>query len=78
MQFPIYRNYSNNKVFFRVLSNEAFDEITFIGEKSILQHINATTYAEKLYIIDMIEMRENSWVESNEEEFESNSSPTHT
>ena len=70
MQFPIYRKYSNNKVFFKVISNEAFDEITLIGDKSVLQHIKAITYAEKLYIMDMIEMRENSWIESNQSEFE--------
>ena len=70
MQFPIYRKYSNNKVFFRVISEDAFDEISLIGSKTVLQHIKATTYAEKLYIMDMIEMREGNWLESNEEEFD--------
>ena len=70
MQFPIYRKYSNNKVFFKVISKEAFDEITLIGSKTILQHINATTYAEKLFIMDMIEMREGNWLGSSDKEFE--------
>ena len=72
MNFPIYRKYSNNKVFFKVLSNDTFDEITLIGEKNILQHISATTYAEKLYIMDMIEKRNESWLDSSKEEFENN------
>lgn len=71
MSFPIYRKYSNNKVFFKILSETEFVEITLINNKVLKQNITAKTYAERLTISDLIEMNNEHILESNTSEFES-------
>lgn len=55
MNFPQYRKYSNNKVFFKIISSDTFEEITLVGSKKVINIIKASTYAEKVYIMDMLE-----------------------
>ncbi len=71
MNFPIYRKYSNQKVFFKISSETDFEEITLMGSKILHQKINATTYAERLSIFDLIEMKNEHTLESTSTEFES-------
>ena len=70
MNFPIYRKYTNDKVFFKIISETEFEEITLIGSKTLHQTITATTYAERLYIKDMIDIKDGRWLVCEQKEFE--------
>jgi hypothetical protein len=71
MSFPQYRKYPDNRAFFKVISEIEFEEISFIGTKQIIQNIVATTYAEMLYISDMINNPENIYRIINKDEYNS-------
>lgn len=69
--FPQYRKLSNDKVFYRILDDDHFDEVQIIGTKAQMRHISATQYPEKLRIQDMIHYSIDGFVPSNEQEFNS-------
>ncbi len=67
MKFPIYRKYSNNKSFFKILNEIEFEELKFIGQTIELYKVKALQYPEKLFINDLIK----NAVEISQEEFNS-------
>lgn len=67
--FPVFRKYSNNKSFFKIISKSEFEEIKFLNEKAELHCFTAKILPDFNFINDMIENHNNHWVESNEEEF---------
>jgi hypothetical protein len=68
--FPIYRKYKNSNTFFKIISENRFEEITFIGEKAFLYIIEAKQYPEYLRIQDMINCQDNIWESLEEENYE--------
>jgi len=69
MNFPQYRKMSNEKAFYKIISDKEFDEIQLVGSKANLFHIVAEQYPEMLRIQDMLKM-DNEWFsEVNENEF---------
>lgn len=70
MEFPVYRKYPNEKHFFRIRSETAFDELFIMGSRYGLYEKEAKTYPDRIFIQDMLEMKDGNWAESSEEEFE--------
>lgn len=70
MNFPIYRKYTHNKTFFKIISYTEFEEINLIGSKKVTSKTIAKIFPEKQFILDVIEMRNGAWSESNKKEFE--------
>lgn len=70
MEFPVYRKYPNEKHFFRVLSEEAFEELFIMGSRYGFREKKADTYPDRLLIQDMLAMKDNSWLESSKDEIE--------
>lgn len=54
MDFPQYRKLSNDKAYYKIKANDAFDEIQQIGSKYFQYHFVAEQYPEKLRIMDML------------------------
>jgi uncharacterized pyridoxamine 5'-phosphate oxidase family protein len=52
--FPLFRKYSNNKNYFKIMSSNEFIEISVIGNKVVLKKIEAKIYPDKLFISDLI------------------------
>jgi len=52
--YPIYRKLSNDKSFYRILSENEFEEIQCIGSTRIKTHIKAEKYPEILRIKEMV------------------------
>jgi len=52
--YPKYRRLSNNKSFYKILSDNAFEEIQLVGSSSISMNIKATKYPEIIRIQDML------------------------
>lgn len=68
MNFPIFRKLSNNKRFYKINSDDSFDELQVLGNKVFMLTIKAHQYLEKILIQDMINKNQ-SYVESTLEEF---------
>lgn len=66
--FPQYRKYPNNKSFFKVLSNDSFEEVQIIGSKYFLTKVVAKILPDRNLIADMIEATAH-WVEIDEGEY---------
>jgi len=55
MDFPQYRKLSNDRSFYRINSNDSFDELQIMGERVFLHRIQAEKYPEKLRIMEMLD-----------------------
>ena len=55
MDFPQYRKLSNDRSFYRINSNDNFEELQIIGNSVILHRIQAEKYPEKLRIMEMLD-----------------------
>ena len=53
-QYPIYRKLSNNKSFYRIISETEFEEIQCIGSTQIKTFFKAEKYPEILRVKEMI------------------------
>lgn len=54
MNFPVYRKYLNNKKFFKILNENEFEEISFIGDKVVVINHIATVFPDKMFIEDLL------------------------
>ncbi len=54
MEFPIYRKYKNNKHFFKIMSMDEFEELSFIGKKLIITLHQATILPDRNFISDLL------------------------
>ncbi len=68
--FPLYRKYPNNKSFFKLLNENEFEEIQFIGDKGFIFRFKAKILPDRYLIRDMIDLKDKAWVEINSEEYE--------
>lgn len=75
MNYPIYRKYTNSETYFKIVSEDEFEEVQFIGDKPILHSIKAVQYPEKLRIMDMTNCLDGIWVEITAEIYEAKKSP---
>jgi len=69
--FPTYRKYSNNKHFFKITNENEFEEISFIGSKSIVTKHVAKIFPDKNFIFDLLHDLGNTANLSSKEEYES-------
>jgi hypothetical protein len=70
VKYPIYRKYEGNRSFFKITSAKSFTEIQVMGNRYFKHEINAKTFPDFQLIVDMINLHNNHWLESNTEEFE--------
>jgi hypothetical protein len=56
-QFPLYRKYANEQRYYKIMSLTEFEEIQRIGKRFITHQHKAIQYPEKLFILDLIEMK---------------------
>lgn len=68
--FPVYRKYTNNKNYFKIINDNEFIEISVIGKQVIIKKKEAKIYPDKLFISDLIQCSL-SILEISEEEFTS-------
>lgn len=68
MDFPQYRKLSNDRSYYRINSNDHFDEIQKLGDRVFLHSIKAEKYPEKLRIMEMLDCIE-GFLMVNEEEW---------
>jgi hypothetical protein len=71
LQFPTYRKYKNNKNFFKIINENEFDEISFIGSKAIVVKHIAKILPDRNFIYDLLNDVGNTSELSNQKEYES-------
>ena len=72
MQFPIFRKYKNNKHFFKIISVNEFEELSFIGKKLIITKHKVSILPDRNFISDLIHDVGNTCEISSEEEYLNN------
>jgi len=70
IDFPQYRKLSNEKVFYKIISDRDFVEIQLMGSKAFLYKVTAIQYPEMLKIQDMLSFSDGVYMPSNQAEFE--------
>ncbi len=68
MEFPIYKEYLDQKSYFQILSPDEFLELKITGKTFTLHRIKAKILPERVMIQDMLE-KEEFWVTCTENEF---------
>lgn len=56
MDFPAYRKLSNNKSFYKILSESEFEEIQLVGSSSIKTKTRAQKFPEMIRIKEMLSL----------------------
>ncbi len=74
--FPAYRKYKNSNTFFKLINENRFEEISFIGSKAFLHSIEAKQYPEFLRIQDMLNCKDDIWIEISEAEYRAQKNST--
>ncbi len=69
-QFPIYRKYSNEQRYYKILSPTHFIELQRLGKKVLKLELEAKIYPDKLFILDLIALEQPGVLQSNALEFE--------
>lgn len=69
--FPTYRKYKNNKNFFKIINENEFEEISFIGSKVIITKHLAKILPDRNLITDLLHDIGNTSELSTKEEYES-------
>lgn len=67
--FPLYRKYKNNKNFFKIISENEFEELSIIGLKLIIKKHQAKILPDRNFIFDLIENSDSLFLNSSEEEY---------
>lgn len=68
--FPIYRRYTNNKSWFKVLGPDSFEEVQLMGPYYSIHHFEAKILPDRNFIADMIALEGDSWVEVGESDYQ--------
>ncbi len=71
-QFPLYRKYANGQRYYKIMSLTEFEEIQRIGKRFIIHQHKAIQYPEKLFILDLMEMKLEGVLECGEDEYQTN------
>ncbi len=67
--YPAFRKYKNSNTYFKIISQNRFEEITFIGDKAFVYVIEAKQYPEFLRIQDMLDNVGDAWEEITEQDY---------
>jgi hypothetical protein len=70
MEFPIYRKYKNNKHFFKIISIDEFEELSFIGKKLIITLHQVTILPDRNFVSDLLHDIGNTAEIATEEEYQ--------
>lgn len=67
--FPQYRKFSNDKVYYKIIDDLNFEEIQHVGTKVFIHKIEAIQYPEMLRIKEMLSLDIDGIIMSNEAEY---------
>ncbi len=68
--YPVYRKLSDKNVYYKIISEAEFEEVMLMGKYYFINTLKATQYPEKLRIMDMVNLNDNSYLDITEKEFD--------
>ncbi len=68
--FPLFRKYSHDRSFFKIVSKDCFVQLDIIGDAYFLHTFRAKIHPDRMLILDMINNENNAWQEIDEAVFE--------
>ncbi len=69
VKFPIFRKYASGTSFFKVISFEEMEEVQVIGSRKWVHLLKATTYPDRVKIMEVIAGDENLFASLSEAEY---------
>ena len=69
-QFPLFRRYLHGNTYYRINSQENFDELMIVGKFYVYKNFQARILPEYQMINDLIDNAENRWEVIDELDFE--------
>lgn len=69
-QFPLFRRYMHGNTYYRINSQENFDELMVIGKFYVYKNFQARILPEYQLIIDLLDNTENRWESIEEKDFD--------
>ena len=69
-QFPLFRRYMHGDTYYRINSQENFDELMVIGKFFVYKNFQARILPEYQLIIDLLDNTENRWESIEEKDFD--------
>lgn len=70
IEFPQYRKYPNEKAYFKITSENTFEELTIIGKNYGVINFEANNFLDRHLINDMLNLTGNNWVLIPKEEYD--------
>ncbi len=68
--YPQYRKYPNNKSFFKIISEDKFEEIQLLGRKKSIHTFEAKILPDRNFISDLTFNYSEHWILSDQNEYE--------
>lgn len=69
--YPQYRKYTHGRSYFKIISEDEWEEVQIIGSKHNLHKFKVHIFTDRNYLYDLTFDYENNWVKIQEEEYES-------
>lgn len=54
IKFPQYRKYNNEKNYFKIISENSFEEKSFVGKKVLINQFEAKILPDRNFIVDLV------------------------
>ena len=70
VEFPVYRQLADGRHFYRIEGPGSFTDIQVIGKRTVVHHVEARAYPERLRIQDMIDGHGGRYLPMEPEEWE--------
>jgi hypothetical protein len=71
MHFPIFRKYLNGKSYFKIYSEDSFEELKITGKHFSLTQIKTSTLPERNFLADMLHEYHLYWEDISAAQYES-------
>lgn len=68
--YPVYRKYPHNKTFFKVTSDNRFEELNIMGNKYSLHEFEARVHPDRMYIFDLVHNYHEHYMQIDGNEYE--------
>jgi hypothetical protein len=68
--YPQYRKYEHERTYFKIISNDEWEEIQVMGNKYSLHQFRASILPDRNYIYDLTFEYEKNWLLIEEKEYE--------
>ena len=70
MSYPQYRKYTNNKAYFKIVSDKEWEEIRVVGDKHVIHSFVVKILPDRNLLHDMTFNYQRNWVEIMKSEYE--------